>query len=49
MNFNIRKAQHKDLPHIVRLLVTDTLGKQRESYQDPLPGQYYIAFEEIAI
>jgi ribosomal protein S18 acetylase RimI-like enzyme len=46
-NFNIRKARREDVPHIVRLLANDPLGKQRESDQDPLPQPYYTAFSEI--
>jgi hypothetical protein len=46
-NFNIRKAQRADVPSIIKLLVNDLLGKQRESYQDPLLEQYYTAFTEI--
>jgi GNAT superfamily N-acetyltransferase len=45
--FNIRKASPADVPHIVRLLANDPLGKQRESYQDPLPQSYYTAFAAI--
>src|SRR5579872_4065103 len=44
----IRKAMREDLPQIIYLLATDSLGKQREQYQDPLPEQYYRAFAEIA-
>lgn len=47
LNFKIRKARRDDVPHIVRLLANDPLGKQRESYQDPLPEEYYDAFSEI--
>lgn len=47
MNLNIREAKREDLPAIIRLLVDDSLGQQRESYQEPLPQQYYTAFEEI--
>ncbi len=48
MNYiDIRIAKREDVPHIIRLLVNDQLGNQRESYQDPLPQQYYDAFNEI--
>lgn len=47
MNFNIRKANRDDVSQIVQLLAHDPLGKQRESYQVPLPMEYYQAFEEI--
>ncbi len=33
--------------HIVQLLAHDPLGSQRESYQIPLPANYYLAFDEI--
>lgn len=46
-NFHIRKANREDIPHIVKLLTEDHLGKQRENYQIPLPEQYYAAFSEI--
>ena len=47
MNLNIRKANQNDLVQIVQLLANDPLGKQRESYLNPLPKEYYRAFEEI--
>ena len=43
----IRKATENDLPHIVRLLALDHLGKQRECYQEPLLESYINAFAEI--
>lgn len=45
--YKIRKVTRNDIPHIVRLLANDPLGKKRESYQDPLPQEYYAAFSEI--
>ncbi len=47
MDFNIRKARYEDVASIVKLLAHDSLGKQRESYQAPLPQNYYAAFSEI--
>lgn len=47
MTITIRKANRSDIVRIVELLAQDFLGKQRESYQDPLPEKYYSAFEEI--
>lgn len=44
---NVRKATKDDLPEIVRMLADDVLGSKRESYQDPLPNEYYEAFNEI--
>jgi ribosomal protein S18 acetylase RimI-like enzyme len=46
-NFNIRKAKQDDVPHIVQLLASDSLGQQRESFQNPLPQSYYSAFSDI--
>lgn len=42
-----RLATREDLPSIVRMLADDDLGSQRERYEDPLPEQYYSAFEQI--
>src|SRR5690348_4839016 len=47
MNIIIRKATKFDVPHIVRLLADDPLGSTREIFKDPLPSQYYIAFDKI--
>jgi len=47
MDFNIRKARYEDVLSIVKLLAHDSLGKQRESYQEPLPEHYYTAFTDI--
>ena len=43
-----RKATKKDLPDIVKMIANDKLGKMRENYQDPLPEEYYNAFENIS-
>ena len=43
----VRRATRQDVPDIVRMLADDMLGSQREKYQDPLPGSYYDAFEQI--
>src|ERR1700734_9500 len=47
MNLNIRKANREDLIQIIQLLANDPLVRQRKTYQDPLPTEYYQAFEEI--
>lgn len=47
MDINFRKATRADIPNIVRLLADDALGVTRERYEDPLPSQYYAAFNEI--
>lgn len=44
---NIRKAIRDDVADIVRMLADDRLGEKREQYTNPLPHQYYAAFEEI--
>lgn len=47
MNVEFRQAEIKDLPQIVRMLADDFLGTRRERYENPLPGSYIKAFEEI--
>ena len=47
MKINFRKATRNDVPSIVRLLADDPLGAKREKYVEPLPSQYYAAFDEI--
>ncbi len=47
MNIHFRKATRIDVPHIVRLLADDPLGVAREQYKEPLPSQYYTAFDRI--
>ena len=47
MNINFRKAERDDVPNIVRLLADDPLGAEREKDVNPLPPQYYAAFDEI--
>lgn len=42
-----RRATRQDVPDIVRLLADDPLGAQRERYEQPLPAEYYRAFEAI--
>jgi len=42
-----RLAKQDDLPAIVRMLVDDDLGSQRERYEEPLPKSYTTAFEQI--
>ncbi len=42
-----RKAERKDVSHIVQMLASDKLGKLREDFQEPLPNSYYSAFENI--
>ncbi|NJC95737.1 MAG: GNAT family N-acetyltransferase [Anaerolineales bacterium] len=44
---SFRLAQRQDLSSIVRMLADDDLGSQRERYEDPLPGSYFSAFEQI--
>lgn len=42
-----RKAVRGDVPAIIEMIVDDDLGKLRENYQDPLPNDYYKAFDSI--
>ncbi|UOB17045.1 GNAT family N-acetyltransferase [Abyssalbus ytuae] len=42
-----RKAKREDIPIIIKMLVTDKLGKLREKFDDPLPESYYTAFHKI--
>ncbi len=46
-NIIFRVATRDDIPDIVRLLADDDLGSQREAYMEPLPAEYYAAFEQI--
>jgi GNAT superfamily N-acetyltransferase len=43
-----RTARREDLPQIVRLLVEDPLGAQRDRYEEPLPQAYLDAFERMS-
>ena len=49
MNSNLvfRAASKADVSDIVRLLADDPLGSKRETYTNPLPESYYVAFEAI--
>jgi GNAT superfamily N-acetyltransferase len=44
----LRQAGREDLPTIVRMLADDPLGKKRHRIEDPLPKDYYAAFDAIA-
>lgn len=44
---NFRKATREDVPYIVKMIADDHLGKTREDYREPLPKQYFKAFELI--
>jgi ribosomal protein S18 acetylase RimI-like enzyme len=43
----IRSATHSDLEEIIRLLIDDELGINREQFALPLPQAYLDAFSEI--
>lgn len=43
-----RKAVREDVPFIVQMIANDKFGQSRENYRDPLPDQYYEAFEKIS-
>ncbi len=44
---NFRRATKEDLPAIIAMIANDALGSLREKYQDPLPKEYYRAFDRI--
>lgn len=44
---NFRKATENDIPSIVEMMADDELGKERESFQNPLPTSYLNAFRKI--
>lgn len=43
----IRPATRDDVPAIVRMLADDPLGATRERYEDPLPAEYWAAWDAI--
>ena len=43
----IRPATREDVAAIVRMLADDPLGATRERYEDPLPAEYWSAWEAI--
>ena len=43
-----REATRNDIPFIVQLMANDKLGQLRERYDDPLPEEYYDAFDKIS-
>lgn len=47
MELTYRIASQQDLVEIVKLLLEDKLGAERESLQLPLPASYQTAFEAI--
>lgn len=47
MEIKFRKATKEDVFYIVEMLSDDPLGKLREAFANPLPDQYYQAFELI--
>ncbi|MEM1124426.1 MAG: GNAT family N-acetyltransferase [Bacteroidota bacterium] len=42
-----REAEKADVYFIVEMLADDHLGQQREAFVNPLPQQYYAAFQQI--
>jgi len=42
-----RRATKEDLPAIIEMIANDALGHLRERYKNPLPKEYYSAFERI--
>ena len=47
MEIKFRKANKNDISFIVQMIADDALGSLRENYKDPLPENYYRAFENI--
>ena len=47
MTSAVRDAVREDVPGIVALYADDALGATREQPHDPLPPQYWAAFEAI--
>jgi len=43
----IRQATREDLPSIIRLLADDPIGGFRERAEEPLPAEYFKAFDDI--
>ncbi len=43
----IRRADKKDVEHIIAMLADDALGNKRENYKTPIPNDYLDAFEKI--
>jgi len=46
-SITIRRARREDVAAIVGMLADDPLGSGRERVEDPLPQQYYQAFERV--
>lgn len=44
---SIRPARRVDVAAIVAMLADDHLGRAREHVEDPLPADYYAAFERV--
>ena len=43
-----RRATKQDVQAIIAMIADDELGKTRENFQDPLPKEYLLAFENIS-
>lgn len=46
-SLNFRLATAADLPDIIKMLLDDKLGMNRESFEESLPASYLNAFERI--
>ncbi len=44
---NTQAAQKEDVFVIVQMLADDELGRKREKFEEPLPENYYRAFDLI--
>lgn len=43
----IRKAIKTDVPHIIKMWAEDEFSSAKEAFQNPLPLEYYRAFDNI--
>jgi GNAT superfamily N-acetyltransferase len=43
----IRKALKTDVPHIIKMWAEDEFSSAKELFQEPLPSEYYRAFDII--
>lgn len=44
---HFRYATRSDVPDVVRLIADDEIGATRDTYDDPLPEEYLLAFDQM--
>jgi ribosomal protein S18 acetylase RimI-like enzyme len=44
----VRRGRREDVPAVVRLLADDVLGASRERAEEPLPDEYWSAFDAMS-